>query len=278
MLKKCTFFDILSTKKITNMTLTEIQSKINSARALDFGTIFNQSIELFKKSWLQGFLMQLFVIIIMLPIIVVMYVPFIMMIISQSQNGQVDPNAISTFLAGFSLVYLLLFFVAVILLSSVSVALQAGLFRILRELDANREVKTADLFYFFKGNYWGKMILLMLTSVVIAIPAALLCYLPLIYAMVPLSFFTIIFAFNPDLSIGDIVSASFKLGTKKWLLGFGLLFVSSMLASLVGLLMCGIGTIITAAFVYHPTYFIYKEVIGFENDNELNQIGKNQEF
>ena len=255
------------------MTLSEIQSKINSAKALDFGTIFNQSIELFKKSWLQGFLMQLFVIIIMLPIILVMYVPFIMMIISQSENGQVDPDAFSTFLAGFSVIYLIGFFIAIILLSAVSVALQAGLFRIFRELDAKREVKTADLFYFFKGKYFGKMILLMLVSTLIAIPAALLCYIPLIYAIVPLSFFTIFFAFNPDLSIGDIVSASFKLGTKKWLLSFGLLFVSGLLAYIIGLLMCGIGTLITMPFIYHPLYFIYKEVIGFDDADEINEIG-----
>jgi hypothetical protein len=77
-----------------------------------------------------------------------------------------------------------------------------------------------------------------------------------------------IFAFNPELSVGDIVSASFKLGHKKWLLSFGLLIVSGILAEIVGLLMCGIGVLFTAAFVYHPTYFIYKNVIGFENDSE----------
>ncbi|MEZ4802014.1 MAG: hypothetical protein R2797_04515 [Gelidibacter sp.] len=256
------------------MTLPEIQTKISNARELDFGTIFNQSIELFKKSWLQGFLMQLFVIIIMLPVILVMYIPFIMMVISQSENGEVDPNVFSEFLAGFSVIYLFVFFVVIILLSSISVTLQAGLFRVLRDLDANRQVKTADLFYFFKGKYFGKMILLMLVSMLIAIPAALLCYVPLIYAMVPLSFFVIFFAFNPDLSIGDIVSASFKLGTKKWLIGFGLLFVSTLLASILGFLMCGIGTLVTAPFVYHPFYFIYKEVIGFDNESEVSQIGK----
>lgn len=31
------------------MTLSELQSRINTTKELDFGTIFNQSIELFKK-------------------------------------------------------------------------------------------------------------------------------------------------------------------------------------------------------------------------------------
>jgi hypothetical protein len=60
------------------MTPTEFQSKIANAGKMDFGTIFNQSIELFKKSWLQGFLMQLFVVILMLPFIIILYVPLFM--------------------------------------------------------------------------------------------------------------------------------------------------------------------------------------------------------
>ena len=36
------------------MLFSELQSRINNAKALDFGTIFNQSIELFKKVWVQG--------------------------------------------------------------------------------------------------------------------------------------------------------------------------------------------------------------------------------
>lgn len=38
------------------MNLTQLQSKINNAKDLDFGTIFNQSMELFKKVWVQGLL------------------------------------------------------------------------------------------------------------------------------------------------------------------------------------------------------------------------------
>jgi hypothetical protein len=37
--------------------------------------------------------------------------------------------------------------------------------------------------------------------------------------------------------------------------------------------MCGIGTLITMPFIYHPLYFIYKEVIGFDDADEINEIG-----
>lgn len=272
MLNKYSFFGIKSTKTFI-MTLTELQSKIANAKALDFGNIFNESIELFKKSWLQGFLMQLFVMILMIPFIFIIYVPFFIAVASQAENGQVDPQAFSTFMAGFSLIYIILFIIGILAISVISMALNAGLFRILRDLDAGKTVKTSDLFYFLKGKYIGKLLLIMLVTVLIAIPSALLCYIPLIYTMVPMSFFAVVFAFNPDFNVGDIVSTSFRLGTKKWGIAFCLILVSSILASLVGMLLCGIGTLITAPFMYHPIYFIYKHVIGFENNSEIDEIG-----
>ena len=117
----------------------------------------------------------------------------------------------------------------------------------------------------------------MLVTVLIAIPSVLFFYIPMIYLIVPFSLFAIIFAFNPELSVGDIVKVSFKLGHKKWLLIFGLIFVSSLLAQIVGFILCGIGALFTAAFVYHPTYLIYKDVIGFDNDDEINTIGEANE-
>ena len=69
----------------------------------------------------------------------------------------------------------------------------------------------------------------------------------------------------------DLIKLSFKLGTKKWLVTFGLVIISSILAEVVGLLLCGIGIFATASFIYLPTYYIYKEVIGFDdNSTEVN--------
>ena len=254
-------------------TVSYLQEKINNAKALDFGIIFSASIELFKKTWLQGFLLQLFTFLIMLPLIIILYVPFITMMIAQSQNGYSDANMYSDFFTGMSIIYLVLVVIGIFVLGAVSVALNAAFFRIMKSLDQDKTVTTSDFWYFLKGKYLSKTFMLMLISTLIAIPSALLCYIPLLYVMIPMSFFTIIFAFNPELSVGDIVKLSFSLGTKKWLLAFGLLIISLLLAQIVGFLLCGIGVLFTAAFVYHPVYFIYKDVIGFEDDSEINQIG-----
>lgn len=258
-------------------TINSLLEKIAAAKELDFGTIFSESIELFKKTWLQGFLLQLFTLLVMLPLIIVLYVPLIGVMIAQQESGYSDNEAFSNFFAGMSILYVLFVIVGIFVLGAISVALNAAFYRIMKKLDYDEQVTTSDFFYFVKGKYLSKTFMIMLVSILIAIPAALLCYIPLIYAIVPLSFFALIFAFNPELSVGEIVKASFKLGNKKWLISFGLIFVSSLLAQIVGFLLCGIGVLFTAPFVYHPIYLIYKKVIGFDETSAIEEIGTIQE-
>ena len=73
------------------MTVTEIQRRIQNAKDLDFGTLFNQSIELFKKVWVQGLVTLLLNMVLAIPIMMVVYIPLIFMgiidlILMHSQN------------------------------------------------------------------------------------------------------------------------------------------------------------------------------------------------
>ncbi|MEC3905562.1 hypothetical protein VOI54_00890 [Tamlana sp. 2201CG12-4] len=251
--------------------------KIKEAKALDFGQVFNDSIELFKKTWLQGFLLQLFTLIVMLPLIIVLYVPLIGMMIAQQESGYANTDAFNNFFAGMSVLYILFVIVGAFVLGAVSLALNAAFFRIMNRLDSDKTVSSSDFFYFLKTKYLSKIFVLMLVSMGISIVAALLCYLPIFYVLVPLSFFTIVYAFNPNFSVGDIVKVSFKLGNKKWLITFGLIIVSSLLAQIVGFLLCFVGVLFTAPFVYHPIYIIYKKVIGFEEQHVIDEIGTSSE-
>lgn len=253
-------------------SITTILERIKVAPTLDFGEIFSDAIELFKKTWIQGFLLQLFSMIIMLPLIIIIYVPILGVLIAQAESGEVDSNAINAVFAGFSILFIILIIVGVLVLSTVTIALQAGFFRIMKKLDHDEDVLTSDFFHFIKGKYLGKLFVLMLASVFISIIATLLCFFPLIYVMVPMSLFTLFFAFNPEFSVGDIIKGSFALGNKKWLLLFGLLIVSSLLSQIVGMILCGIGILFTTAFVYHPAYLVYKNVVGFKDDSKVNHI------
>lgn len=244
--------------------------KINNAKELSFGDIFNESIELFKKVWLQGFVKLLIDAVLGAVLLIAFQVPIFILIgsfaFATEYVGQSSEPA-------FALPMLILIFglmlIAIVAASVFSMALMAGFYRICRIKDLN-ESNSDDYFYFLKRKYVKTMATLVLASLGIGLAALLLCYLPIFYVMVPLSFFTVIFAFNPELSASDIISVSFKLGTKKWGISFVLIIVASILASMVGTILCLVGVLFTASFGYLPVYFIYKHVIGFDDDYRVN--------
>lgn len=255
------------------MLFSEMQARINRTGALDFGSIFNQSIELFKKVWLQGLIVLILTMVLMLPFYLIIYLPLVAMGVidlDTLQQGQ-DSNIVTMFL--FNIMQLVIGFIATV----IGFGFKAAFYRICKNKDLGL-VDSDDYFYFFKKPYLGRVIKLGAISFGIAILAMLLCGLPLIYAVVPLSFINIIFAFNPELSDSDIVKASFSIGNKKWLLAFGLMFIAGLLAGIIGIVMCFVGIFVTASFAYLPLYFIYKESIGFDNDGEIQEIGKIENF
>ena len=247
------------------MNYSEIQSKIQNAQHLDFGKILELSINMFKEVWLKGFLMIL---------ILVVFAIGITFLFSMIGLGP-DPFAIDNNV-GFNFYnnYTTNAFYSLpqsIILSSLIIGLLAGFYRICKQLDLN-ESQGDDLFYYFKGEYIQKIFMLGIIYALIAVIAQALFLIPYIYAFVPLSFFSVVFSNNPELTETEIVKLSFSLGTKKWLVTFGLIFVTGILGML-GVIACFIGVLFTISIMYLPVYFIYRDVVGFEDDSEIMKIG-----
>ncbi|WP_417874306.1 hypothetical protein [Xanthomarina gelatinilytica] len=244
--------------------LNILLEKIDRSKTLDFGDIFSNSIELFKKVWVQGLIMMLLMMVILIPFYLVMYLPFIGM-------GFLDMDAYS-YNNDISPILMIPFFIMIFVFSIVAMVLSFGMkasfYRICKMKDLN-EAGSDDYFYYLKKPYLGKVIVLSLMTFGISLLATLLCFLPIIYVMVPITLINVIFAFNPDLSASDIIKAGFRLGNKKWLITFGLIVISAILAELVGLLMCFVGIFVTASFSYIPAYFVYEESVGFQNPNDI---------
>ena len=250
------------------MNNNEIKSRIENASALDFGTIFNQSIELFKKVWVQGLVTLLLNMVLAIPVIMVVYIPLLFFgFISALTVSSFDSYGQSGMSVIMVVALVIVYIFMIVAMSAIGLGLKAAFYRIckLKDLD---QVGREDYFYFFKKPYLGKTIKLGVAFTGIAFLATLLCFLPVIYAVVPLSFIVIVYAFNPDLSISGIVKLGFDLGNKKWLISFGLMFISGFLAMIIGFLMCGFGVYVTASFGQLPAYFVYKGVVGFDDDNE----------
>ena len=243
-----------------SITLTD---RIKHSRSLDFGTIFGDAIELFKKTWLQGFVFTLLTMVMAILTLLIIYIPLFGMI-SLSDYNDYGYGAYPEIPWVTMMPFFLLFVLAMIFVNTIIFAMTAGFFKIVRKLDAGEEASGGDMFMYVKGKYLGKAFVLSLAMIGIELLATLLCFLPLLYVMVPVGFFAVVFAFNPEFSSSEIIRISFKLGNKKWLLSFGLIIIGGLLAEIVGLLLCGIGIFFTASFIYLPLYLIYKETVGFK--------------
>jgi len=260
---------LLELTKKQKMNFTELEQKIKENKSLDFGDIFNKSIELFKKTWQQGLLHALLSVGLVLGVMALIFVPMFLM-------GIIDSSAFESLESGnpdfrpIIMIYVIML-PAIFVASIFSTLLNMAFYRIIKQIDLGEPASSVSFGMFFKTKYFVKALVLSIATFFIAIIATLACYLPVFYVMVPLTLLIPIFSFNPEISNSDLIKASFKLGTKKWLITFGLVFISAILAELVGLILCGIGIFVTMSFVYLPSYFVYKEVIGFGDDSNNPQ-------
>jgi len=268
---------LLKLTKIKKMNFTELEQKINKDKTLDFGDIFSKSIELFKKTWKQGLLHALLTIGLVVGVMALIFVPMFLM-------GAVDPSAFESLESGnpdfmpIIMIYVVMF-PAIFVASIFATLLNMAFYRIIKQIDLGEPASSVSFGMFFKTKYIIKAFVLSILTILISIVALLVCILPIYYVMIPLTLLIPIFSFNPEMSSSDLLKASFKLGTKKWLITFGLLIVSGILAELVGLIMCGVGIFVTMSFVYLPTYFVYKDTIGFGDDSSSSkEIGQTREL
>ena len=231
-------------------TFKSLEEKINNAKALDFSDIFDSIIELFKKVWLKGFLAVLLVVV----FAIVVNILFSLIGLAPKNNLASNDFDFDGFFSFYSetIIYSI---PQTILISTITIAIVAAFYRICKQYVLGENV-VDDYFYFLKKEYFSKLLMLGIIHTGIAVLAQFLFVLPYIYAFVPLAYFTIIFANNPDLSEGEI----------------GTMFVAGLLGML-GIIGCGIGILFTISIMYLPVFFIYKEIIGFEDTNEIEQIG-----
>lgn len=251
-------------------TLDSLLQKVGQAKPLDFGEIISNSIDLFKKVWLKGFVVIL--ILVIAAMIISLAFGFIGLAPDAYDfNYGFDLESFSSFYSQNALYSV----PQTILVSTLTLALVAAFYRICKQVDSG-ETGQDDYLYFFKKEYFAKVFMLGIIYTLIATVAQLLFLIPYIYVFVPLSYFAVIFAFNPDLSEMEIVKVSFALGNKKWLITFGTLFVMGIIGML-GALACVIGLLFTISIIYLPVFLIYKEVIGFKAHSEIEEIGRSDD-
>jgi len=262
-------------------TVDQLLQKIEKYNSLDFGDVFSKSIELFKKVWVQGLIHTLILTAVMIPVVIVIYLAVMLGVFgSIGIAGAFAEGAFGEFSEGasvltsilVSIISVVVFFVIMIIPMALSLAINAHFFLVCKRI-SNGEPEGSDYFYFLKGKYLKKVLGLSVAMLGIVFVAILLCVFPMFYAMVPLQLLVVVFAFNPDLKVSEIVSVSFKLGNKTWLVSFGLIMITALLIQTVSGITCGIGGLFVASATYLPIYYIYDEVIGrSEKDGEVENV------
>jgi hypothetical protein len=238
------------------MSLETLTQRIKSYPELSFGDIFSKSIALFKKVWLQGFIVLLLTFVVILPFYIILYIPLIASGITDPeflQNNEMPPMV--------AVAMCILAPVVVIGITTFALALNAAFLKICKQKDLGQESKD-DYFYFFKEGRLGKVFILALYTFGLAFLGMLACGIGLFYVIVPLSLIPAFLAFSDELSPLEMVKASFTLGNKNWLVIFGLIMVMGIVAEL-GFLLCCIGVLFTAMLAKVPVYFMYKDGVGF---------------
>ncbi|MGB1901185.1 MAG: hypothetical protein ACPHP0_00695 [Flavobacteriaceae bacterium] len=231
-----------------------ISKKISEAPSIDFGDLFNESVAVFKKVWLQGFLLQLITIALSLPLLFFNFINF-----SDFSNNSVPLQFGTAAVIYYSLT---------VVLAVVSSFLTFGFFRVIRQMDKGEDFKTVDFFYFFNTERIKKALLVVLANVAVVILALLLCVFPVFYVVIPLMFVTPIFVYNPELSISEVLKSSFALGHKKWGITFLISLLNIIALYVLILLTCGLGSLFFGCFLQMPIYVLYKKIISFDDSQK----------
>lgn len=241
------------------MDFSHVSQRINQSGPTEFGSVFNRSVELFKKVWLQGFITLLLTFVAIIPLYVLIYAPMMAMGIADPEAF--EHNEMPPAFVGIMAVVMPIFSIGTM---TVSVCLNAAFLRICRKYDMD-EMGRDDYFYYFKKAYVVKALILSLLMFGLSLLGMLACGLGLIYLVVPMSLFPAFFAFDRDLTAMEIVKSGFALGNKNWLIVFALVIVAGLVAQL-GIILCLVGIFFTAMFAKIPIYFIYKDAIGLSMD------------
>ncbi len=240
----------------------DIFKRIEEASKPDFGQILTRSFEFVPKVWQVAIKHALLIAVIMVPLFLLIYIPFIAIYVEALDSGgrYYGPDYSTTAVV----IYVIVVFILAFLGQLVTISVTSHFYRVLKNIDLGLNEDVGGYFDLLRQDF-SKVFLLALATLGISLLAVSLCILPIYYVMVPLQLLVPLLTFNRELSVSEVLKAAFKLGNKHWIIVFGLVWLSSIIAQ-IGILICLVGIIFTAYFVHLTIYYYYKDTIGFDKN------------
>lgn len=137
--------------------------------------------------------------------------------------------------------------------------LYVGFLYVTDKYNKQQPISFGDLFYGFKNNL-GNIIVYSILSTVIIMVAFMLCIVPALF-VIPLLMLGYPILLFENATATEALSKSFRIAKENYgtFLGVALL---SLLISMAGIILCGVGVVITAMFYIVAMYSLYTAFVG----------------
>jgi len=248
-------------------TKTDFDKIIAKGYSLDFSQSLDDILIYFKKTALLNGLVLL---ITSLGLLLIIGLGFgIGSVIDQFSN----PEALGALFADTT--FLIYYVLSLVFIGVFLAPLYAGFIQINRDIDTSNEVSISNIFTHYKSKYFLQivaytLIVQLISSALTFIPfgGTLLSYIFAWFTVlgVPL----IIFG---NLSAIDAIQYSFKLVAKNpWTIL--LILIVAVLIAIAGLFALCIGIIFTMPIIYSTYYVLYKNIVGFKEEEIIFDLEK----
>lgn len=257
--------------KSTQEKLEEIK---RNGYNLEFGDVFNDSMEIYKKViWITGFAFF-----ILMAAFLVLY--FAIMAFFFTTDNFINTMTEISLMEG-SVTFMAYTMLITIVLSVAISPMYAGVLQVCHNAKNNKEFDLSTIFIHYKT---GSVKEIIISSLLIALTASLIAdgltligvpFLGSIFSYVIqfLTLFTIPFIIFGNLKAIPAIQASLTLISKNFLVIFGLMLVAVIIAFL-GIIAICIGILFTLPIIYTTQYAIYNTAVGVKEHDELDDIGR----
>jgi hypothetical protein len=229
---------------------------------IDFGTVFNNAFENYKKIALNAGLAVLLMSILICVGIGLLAVSVIGVAISTETLEQFKVE-------NMSILWLIAYVFCVIIFGALMSPINAGLIKMAQCASEGKEFSVGTAFEYYQSNYFKEIVI---ATVVITFFSSVLStglqwvgfqWFGIVMSLLisVLTFLTIPLIIFGDLKAMEAIEGSILIVSKQFLILFALLIVAGIF-SFLGLFGFCIGIFFTIPFIYAMYYAIYREVIG----------------
>lgn len=267
-----------------------VKNKLEQIRREGYGlhleAVLSDAFDIHKKSILPGFVATFVYMVLMVVMWFSMFGTLYGMSLSEfAEMAQRNPEALETSMANISTTSMLIYSLVGGLVGALIAPMLSGLYKVAFNTKYGGNGSISDLSAYYKSPYFLNIFLYSFLFAVVmqlinfgldkALPGIGSLLGILVMVLLSVTFvFTIPFIVFGQLSWTEAIKASITVTSKNWFFLFFILLISFII-SLIGVIFCGIGVLLTYPFLYIATFVLYDTIIGFQgSEDSIEKIGE----